>query len=78
MPDWLFVGLLAYILGWHSAARLTRRKAEREASGFYWRNRPHAEIAEARRDAALWHGKYAIVKHENNQLRRKLYTTNRR
>ena len=36
--------------------------------------RTHRLIVAANKNAAMWHGKWAIVKQENNALRRKLYT----
>lgn len=36
--------------------------------------RHHAEMLKAMHNAERWHGKYMMVKHENNKLRRKLYT----
>lgn len=42
----------------------------------YWRDlyRHHKAVFDHSRDlAVMWHGKYALVKHENNVLRRKLW-----
>lgn len=36
-------------------------------------SRAQARITKAKKEAALWHGKYAIVKVENNALRTKLH-----
>jgi hypothetical protein len=49
-------------------------QAERDRAHLYqsWL-RVDAALRKRSLEAMMWHGKYAIVKHENNALRRKLY-----
>lgn len=47
-----------------------RRQAELFQTDFY---RVHERIASFIKEARRWEAKYRTVKHENNQLRKKLY-----
>ena len=57
-----------YYRGWHAYRTTVPNQAVINAQAIYQQS-----VAKQFKRAQWWHGKYAIVKHENNQLRRKLF-----
>lgn len=57
-----------YYRGWHAYRTTVPNDSLLRAQALYQQS-----ISKQFDRARWWHGKYAIVKHENNQLRRKLF-----
>lgn len=56
-------------------AREDARRRREDIEGYWkpWQAQTLPDLQRLRTQAALWHGKWAIVKMENNALRRALY-----
>lgn len=68
--------LRGYIRGWKEQHELiSDLRSQLACADQVAQSRVSNRIKSAESNAQFWHGKYAIVKTENNALRKKLFTT---